>query len=191
MKTLLALVVAASVHIVACADPIKIVAFGGSNKFGKNLSRASAYPAQLESLLRAKGHDVIVVNEGTNGQTTSDEVSGLNSAIPPDAKIVIFQPGGNDRRKGSVSDTKTNIETVVRQLQERGILVIFSGGKEKRAWVESFDVLSVDELNNLAPGELQLDGQHRQFVGDLRQHGQLGGYGRVARFGLAWHTCRV
>jgi acyl-CoA thioesterase I len=160
MKTLLALVVSASVHIVACADPIKIVAFGGSNTFGKNLSRASAYPAQLESLLRAKGHDVIVVNEGTNGQTTSEEVGRLNSAIPPDAKIVIFQPGGNDRRKGSTSDTKTNIETVVRQLQERGILVIFSGGKGKRAWVESFDVLSVDELNNLAPGELQSDGQH-------------------------------
>ncbi|MFI5446604.1 SGNH/GDSL hydrolase family protein [Polaromonas sp. UC242_47] len=88
---------------VSQAEPIQIVAFGGSNTFGKNLSRSEAYPAQLEVMLRAAGYDVVIKNEGTNGQTTSEELSHLNSAIPNGTRIVIFQPGGNDvvnKKKG-------------------------------------------------------------------------------------------
>ena len=144
---------------VAQAQPIKIVAFGGSNTYGKNLSRSAAYPAQLEAMLKAKGHDVVVLNEGTNGQTTSEELSKIDSAIPADTRIVIFQPGGNDRRVGG-QDTKSNIQAIVRTLLDRKILVLFCGGEGKRAWVQKFDVPTIDEINKLAPGELQLDGQH-------------------------------
>jgi acyl-CoA thioesterase I len=141
------------------AQPIKIVAFGGSNTFGKNLSRSAAYPAQLEAMLRATGHDVVVLNEGTNGQTTTDELAKIGSAIPADTKIVIFQPGGNDQRRGD-QDTKLNIETIVRRLLDQKMLVLFSGGKGKRAVVKKFDIPTVDEINKLAPDDLQPDGQH-------------------------------
>ena len=63
------------------AEPIAIVAFGGSNTFGKNLPRSEAYPAQLEAQLRAKGYDVVVRNEGTNGQTTADELAKVDVVI--------------------------------------------------------------------------------------------------------------
>lgn len=145
----------------AFAEPIKIVAFGGSNTFGKNLSRSAAYPGQLEELLRSKGHDVVVINEGTNGQTTSDELGRLKAAIPPDTKIVIFQPGGNDRSKSVArSDSKKNVEEIVGQLLAKNIQVIFSGNSEKQRWVVALGVVTIGELNSLAPGERQPDGQH-------------------------------
>ena len=63
------------------AEPIAIAASGGSNIFGKNLPRSEAYPAQLEAQLRAKGYDVVVRNEGTNGQTTADELAKVDVVI--------------------------------------------------------------------------------------------------------------
>lgn len=144
---------------VAQAQPIKIVAFGGSNTYGKNLGRSAAYPAQLEAMLQAKGHDVVVLNEETIGQTTSDELGKIDSAIPVDTKTVIFQPGGNDRRVGG-QDTKMNIQTIVRTLLRRKILVLFSGGEGKRALIKEFDISTIDEIHKLAPGDSQLDGQH-------------------------------
>lgn len=143
----------------ASAEPIKIVALGASNTFGKNLSRSDAYPAQLETMLRAKGYDVVVVNEGTNGQTTDDELGKLDTAVTQDTKIVIFQPGGNDRRKGK-SGTNLNIQKIVEKLQERKILVLFSGGEGKRRVVEHFNIQMVDEIIRLAPDNLQPDGEH-------------------------------
>ena len=94
---------------IAHAEPIKIVALGGSNTYGKGVSRDEAYPAQLERMLRAAGYDVVVKNEGTNGQTTLDELGKLDSAVPDGVKIVIFQPGGNDNKyqnRTPVGDTR-------------------------------------------------------------------------------------
>jgi acyl-CoA thioesterase-1 len=159
MKQVWAVILSIALIGVAHAEPIKIVAFGGSNTFGKNLSRTAAYPAQLEAMLKAKGYDVVVLNEGTNGQTTSNELGKLDSAIPADTKIVIFQPGGNDQRAG-VQNTRSNIETIVRKLLDRKILVLLSGGEGKRAVVKQFDIPTIDEINRLAPDDLQPDGQH-------------------------------
>jgi len=39
--------------LVATADEIKIVALGASQTYGKGVSNSDAYPAQLESILKA------------------------------------------------------------------------------------------------------------------------------------------
>jgi acyl-CoA thioesterase-1 len=149
----------------ACADPIRIVAFGGSNTFGTNLPRGDAYPAQLEALLKAAGHDVVIKNEGTNGQTTAEELQIMDSAVPPGTQIVIFQPGGNDKGKravksGAVIDTMGNIETIIQRFQERKVLVLFSGVGPRRDALQRFDVAMINEINRLAPEHLQADGEH-------------------------------
>ena len=146
------------------AAPIKIVAFGGSNTFGKNLARSESYPAQLASLLKTDGYDVVVDNEGTNGQTTADELAKVNSIISSDVRIVIFQPGGNDivatKKHPVITNTKENIEKIVQRLLDRNIAVIFSGNAEKRGFVEKFNILTIDELSHLAPDDFQADNQH-------------------------------
>jgi acyl-CoA thioesterase-1 len=119
---------------IAHAEPITIVALGGSNTYGKGVSHNEAYPAQLETLLRAAGYDVVVKNEGTNGQTTVDELGKVNSVASVGVKIVIFAPGGNDNRSDSnkiVGNSEYNIRTIVQKLLDRHILVLFSGEETK------------------------------------------------------------
>ena len=68
------------------AAPVMIVAFGGSNTFGKGVSRADAYPAQLERLLKADAIDAIVTNAGSNGITTGEEAGNVAMAVPDGAR---------------------------------------------------------------------------------------------------------
>src|SRR6202158_3336365 len=84
----------------ASADAATIVALGASNTYGKGVERNQAYPAQLEAILRAKGLGVQVVNAGINGDTTEGMLGRLDEAVPNGTSAVIWQPGGNDRRKG-------------------------------------------------------------------------------------------
>jgi acyl-CoA thioesterase-1 len=168
-KTIRTVTLGLSLGVLLCgmasAEPIRIVAFGGSNTFGTNLPRGDAYPAQLEALLKAAGHDVVVKNEGTNGQTTAEELQIMDSAVPPGTQIVIFQPGGNDKgkralRSGVAIDTMGNIETIIQRFQERKILVLFSGVGPRRDALQRFDVAMINEINRLAPEHLQSDGEH-------------------------------
>ncbi len=45
-------------------------------------------------------------------------------AVPNGTAVVILQPGGNDRRKGSEGDRAGNIATIQSRLAARGIKVI-------------------------------------------------------------------
>jgi acyl-CoA thioesterase I len=90
---------------VMAADAATIVALGASNTYGKGVARDEAYPAQLEAILRAKGSSVTVVNAGINGDTTEGMLGRLDQAVPNGTSAVILQPGGNDRRKGSIDRT--------------------------------------------------------------------------------------
>jgi len=99
-----------------------IVALGASNTYGKGVARNQAYPAQLEAILRAKGHTVRVINAGINGNTTRQMLARLDSATRG-ARLVILQPGGNDRRKGE-GDTTQNIAEIQSRLGARGVRVV-------------------------------------------------------------------
>ena len=70
----------AALPAAATADEIKIVALGASQTNGKGVSNSDAYPAQLESILKAEGYSVSVANEGMDGVTTRDMLSRLSRA---------------------------------------------------------------------------------------------------------------
>jgi acyl-CoA thioesterase I len=160
---------------VAHAEPIKIVALGGSNTYGKGVSRDEAYPAQLERLLRAAGYDVVVKNEGTNGQTTADELGKVNSAVPDGVKIVIFAPGGNDNRSDAnkfVGNSDYNIRTIIQKLLDRHILVLFSGRRDQRRYIEDLNVTMIAPIRRLVS-------ETEQQAGD-KEHLTPNGYKMVA-----------
>jgi acyl-CoA thioesterase-1 len=105
------------------ADSI-VVALGASHTFGKGVSRGQDYPAQLENLLTQKGFDVQVINSGVNGQTTGKMLERLEASVPPNTKVVILQPGGNDKRKGAENKRAGNIAKIQQRLKAQGITVI-------------------------------------------------------------------
>ncbi|WP_347337183.1 GDSL-type esterase/lipase family protein [Bradyrhizobium lablabi] len=75
----------------APASAATVVALGASNTFGKGVARNQAYPAQLESILRAKGANVRVVNAGINGDTTEGMLRRLDQVVPKGTSAVILQ----------------------------------------------------------------------------------------------------
>jgi len=107
------------------AEAATIVALGASNTYGKGVARSQAYPAQLEAILRAKGKSARVVNAGINGDTTEGMLRRLDRAVPNGTSLVLFQPGGNDRRQGS-ADRSGEIRS---RLSARGIPVIVLGNE--------------------------------------------------------------
>ena len=101
------------------AERLTIVAVGGSNTYGKGVSRADASPAQLKRLLREDGLDVAVRSEGVNGETTDRMLNALPSTVPPGTHIVILQPGSNDPAmlNRDARDTRANVEKMVATLR--------------------------------------------------------------------------
>lgn len=130
-----------------------IVALGASNTEGFGVGAANAYPAVIHRLLGARGIDVHVVNAGISGNTTAEMLARLERDVPAQARVVLFQPGGNDARLGiPACERQRNIDAITHSLAARGIRVI----RVARA----FEVAR--------PGNLQPDGIHFTAAGHQR-----------------------
>jgi acyl-CoA thioesterase I len=79
--------------LVAAAEA-QIVALGASNTRGMGVALDASYPAQLEAMPRSKGYRGRVVNAGISGDRTAGMLARLDSAVPPDTRMVMLQPGG-------------------------------------------------------------------------------------------------
>jgi acyl-CoA thioesterase-1 len=117
-----------AVFVVIFASPLKaqIVALGASNVQGYGVSPLESFPAQLETMLRAKGKQYSVTNAGVFGDTSDRVMARLNSAVPQGTRIVILVVGGyNDvMRGGTVARARENAGQITSELSVRGIRVI-------------------------------------------------------------------
>lgn len=105
--------------------PLRIVAIGASNTWGWGVGTRKAYPERLEDLLRAGGYDAQVTNAGVPFDTTLGMLNRIDDAVPNGTRLVILQPGGNDRRFfRSKEHRQANIDEMVKRLQARKIHVI-------------------------------------------------------------------
>ena len=80
----------------ASAQGVRIVAIGDSNTAGFGVARDEAFPARLEALLRAAGHEAQVWNAGIAGDTFGDISARLDRYVPDGIHIAIVQGGYND-----------------------------------------------------------------------------------------------
>jgi acyl-CoA thioesterase-1 len=141
----------------------QIVALGASNTEGYGVKPSEAWPAQLESMLRAKGSSAHITNAGVYGDTTGQVLARLSSAVPDGTKVVILGIGAfNDvRTGGTVAVARANIATVKKQLAGRGIKVV--------------DALGIMMSVGHQPGMLQADHVHLTTEGHRRVAMQLAG----------------
>jgi acyl-CoA thioesterase-1 len=130
----------------AAAKPIKIVAIGTSLTQGYNLPPGTDFTAVLQAQLKAKGHDVVIVNAGVSGDTSAGGLARLDWALSGDTKGVIVEFGSNDALRGlSVVDTRKNLEQIIAKLKARKIAVLLTGMKSPRnlgpEYVAAFDAI--------------------------------------------------
>jgi acyl-CoA thioesterase-1 len=78
----------------------QIVALGASVVQGYGVSSGEAFPSLLQAMLRAKGKNYSVSNQGIYGDTTSGVLARLDNAVPQGTRTVILLIGGNDIRAG-------------------------------------------------------------------------------------------
>lgn len=138
----------------ASPDEIQIVALGTSCTSGKGVGVSYAFPAKLETKLKAAGVNVRVINQGRDGDTTINLLSRLNKAVPEGVDIVIYEYAyGNEHKAGiSKEDTIQNSEEIISRLVARNIevlLVIRAGDPEQlqirtkrfRKVIKKYDIL--------------------------------------------------
>lgn len=112
----------------AHAQPIQIVGFGDSLMAGYQLGPGESFPEMLESALKERGHDVVIINAGVSGDTTSGGLARLDWSVPGNTDLVILELGANDMLRGIAPEvTRKNLVTMVEMLAARDIKIILAG----------------------------------------------------------------
>lgn len=101
-----------------------VIAFGDSLTSGYGASAGEDYPSRLSAM-----SGVPVVNAGRSGDTTESALARIeDDVLSANPRIVIVGLGGNDfLRRVPVETTKQNLESIVRQLQAKGAMVVLLG----------------------------------------------------------------
>ncbi|PZW50369.1 acyl-CoA thioesterase-1 [Humitalea rosea] len=110
------------------AREIAIAMLGDSITAGYGLARADGPTAQLESLLRAAGNPVRVVDAGVSGDTSAGGRSRLDWMLADKPDAVILALGGNDGLRGlPPGQTYVNLADILDRLAARGLPVMMAG----------------------------------------------------------------
>ena len=108
----------------------RIVAFGDSLTAGLGIPKEDAYPAQLQQRLDGLDIRYQVINAGVSGDTTAGGVRRISLVLGMKPEIVILELGANDGLRGlSLEQTRSNLITMIEQLQQAGVTVILAGMK--------------------------------------------------------------
>lgn len=110
----------------ARAETVNIVVLGASNAAGSAVGSSAAWPAQLETMLRAKGYDVHVSVRAERG-ATSGQIVGQAGSIPAGTRVVAFDVGGGNDRDSGVSDAarKANRGKIEARIRAAGAKPVF------------------------------------------------------------------
>jgi len=133
----------------ASAAPLRIVALGDSLAAGYGLESPDAFTGALEAALRARGHDVVIVNAGVSGDTASDGLARVDWSVGEDADAVIVELGANDALRGvDPAVTRDALGRLLARLGERGLPVLLAGMRAPpnlgADYAEAFDPIYPD-----------------------------------------------
>ena len=112
----------------AAAKTTRLLALGDSLTAGYLLSADAGFPAVLEKALRAKGHDVEVINAGVSGDTATGALERLDWAIGEGVDAAVVEIGANDMLRGlDPRITAGAIDSILTKLKERKAAVLLAG----------------------------------------------------------------
>ena len=128
LKVFTALALLALTAAGAAAAPVTILALGDSLTAGLGVGPAEAFPARLEAALKAKGHDVKVINAGVSGDTAADGAARLDWALAEPVNAVIVELGANDALRGlPVAQAEQALDRLLTALAEKKLPVLLAG----------------------------------------------------------------
>ncbi len=125
---------AAAVALVVVAGAAKAqkvyVAFGDSITFGyqavPNPDPTKSYPAQLQSLLAARGSADTVRNAGLSGESTAGGLTRIDSVLAGGGDVLLLMEGTNDINAKTISNETIayNLDQMAKKAEARGLTVV-------------------------------------------------------------------
>lgn len=110
------------------AAPLDVLALGDSLTAGYGVMAPDSFPAQLERALKAKGHDVRMINAGVSGDTSAGGLARLDWILASHPRAAIVELGANDGLRGlDPARMAANLDAIVAKLQGAGIEVLLTG----------------------------------------------------------------
>ena len=105
-----------------------IVCFGDSLTAGYGAPSGQSYPDYLQADLDRLGYHYRVANEGVSGNTTKDGLERLPEVLALRPVIAVVEFGGNDGLRGlPISESRTNLNEIVKRLKAAGAQVVIVG----------------------------------------------------------------
>lgn len=112
----------------ALAEPLTVVALGDSLTAGYGLPDGDGLVPQLQAWLRARGHEVTILNAGVSGDTTAGGLARLDWSLTPETDALIVALGGNDMLRGlPPAEARANLDAILKRSTARGLPVLLVG----------------------------------------------------------------
>jgi len=110
------------------AAPLRVLALGDSLTAGYGLANGEGFTVQLQAELRARGHNVEIINGGVSGDTTTGGRARLDWALADQPDAMILALGANDGLRAIDPQlTRENLIVMLEQLQEKQLPVLLVG----------------------------------------------------------------
>jgi acyl-CoA thioesterase I len=114
--------------LAARAEPVTLLALGDSLTAGLGLDGPQSFPVKLEAALKAKGHDVVIVNAGVSGDTAAQGAARLDWSLTDDVDGVMVELGANDALRGlPVPQAERALDDILSKLKARNLPTLVLG----------------------------------------------------------------
>jgi len=113
----------------SASGSIRILALGDSLTAGYGLANLKdSFPQQLEAALKAKGHNVTIIQGGVSGDTTTGGRSRLDWVLGEKPDAVIVALGGNDAlRAVDPAVTLQSMDAILKRIKKDNLPVLVAG----------------------------------------------------------------
>lgn len=112
----------------AQARTLRLLVLGDSLAAGYGLAQPDGFQAQLAASLKARGHDVTIIDGAVSGDTTAGGRARLDWALADGADAALIELGGNDGLRGiDPANTEQNLAAILDALKAKGIPSLLSG----------------------------------------------------------------
>jgi acyl-CoA thioesterase-1 len=112
----------------AKARPLRLLVFGDSLVAGYGLPHQDGFEAQLQAALKARGHDVVILDGGVSGDTSAGGRARIDWALGDNPDAVILELGANDGLRAiDPAEMQQNLTTIMDTLAARHLPVLLTG----------------------------------------------------------------
>lgn len=107
---------------------VKLAILGDSLAAGYGIKPEQAFPALIQAALTARGHNVVVLNDGVSGDTSAGGLDRLDWILGDKPDIVMVELGANDALRGiDPVSTERNLSAIIEKLEAAGVTVWLAG----------------------------------------------------------------